>query len=357
VAGLILLLTGTARILDGDLTLGTLMAFVALSGFFLDPVARLIGLQLEWQEASVALKRVSEIFGYERESAASEESRADEPMDGDVEFDSVSFGYRGRRKALRDVSFSISAGERVAFVGPSGGGKSTIAKLLVRVVEPDGGDIRLSGVPIDRISPADLRSRISYVPQNVSLYSRSVTDNVRLSVPDASVSDVRRALIQAGADDFVAALPHGESTVLEEAGAGLSGGERRRIGLARGLLKRSTLYLFDEVTSDLDSLTEARLIDDLFRSLAGSTMVMIAHRLVTVTHCDRIFVVDDGRIVEEGTHEQLVARGGLYAEMWALQRGETTEPGDGSRRRTRSELAAAGNRRSTSDEGDVITYR
>jgi ABC-type bacteriocin transporter len=321
VSGLLLLLIGTSRILDGDLTLGTLMAFVALSAFFIDPVTRLIGLQLEWQEATVALRRVSEILDHDPEAGTDGPARPAPAFDGGVAFDAVSFGYRGRTRALDGVSFRVEPGERVAFVGPSGGGKSTIAKLLLRVIEPDAGGITLSGVPLERIAPADVRGRIAYVPQQVSLYSRSVGDNVRLSVPDATDAEVRSALVRARADDFVAGLPHGESTVLEEAGAGLSGGERRRLGLARGLLKDAALYVFDEVTSDLDASTEAHLVHDDFGTPPGSTTIMIAHRLVSVMRCDRIHVVTDGRIVEEGTHEQLLVLGGTYAEMWALQQG------------------------------------
>ncbi|RWZ52503.1 peptidase domain-containing ABC transporter [Labedella phragmitis] len=350
-AGLLLLLFGTTRIIDGDLTLGTLMAFVALSAFFIDPVSRLIGLQLEWQEASMALRRVAEILDYEPEG--DEVSGSDEVDDvgGEVRFDSVSFGYRGRATALRDMSFSIREGERVAFVGPSGGGKSTIAKLLLRVVEPDEGGISLSGVPLERISPAVVRSRIAYVPQQISLYSRSVADNVRLSSPDASPHAVRRALHRAHADEFVAALPHGASTVLDEAGAGLSGGERRRLGLARALLKESPLYVLDEVTSDLDASTEAHMIEDLMGSLPGATLIMIAHRLASVMRCDRIFVVEAGRIVEEGTHSELVELGGVYAEMWAVQRGDKRPAHD------RVDEARASRRARGRQETDAITYR
>ncbi|RWZ67776.1 peptidase domain-containing ABC transporter [Labedella populi] len=349
-AGLLLLLFGTTRIIDGDLTLGTLMAFVALSAFFIDPVSRLIGLQLEWQEASMALRRVGEILDYEPEGGESS-GFAEIDHGGGVRFDSVSFGYRGRATALRELSFSIREGERVAFVGPSGGGKSTIAKLLLRVVEPDEGSIALSGIPLERISPADVRSHIAYVPQQVSLYSRSVADNVRLSVPDASPRAVRRALERSHADEFVAALPHGVSTVLDEAGAGLSGGERRRLGLARALLKESPLYVFDEVTSDLDASTEALVIDDLMASLPGATVIMIAHRLASVMRCERIFVVEAGRIVEEGTHSELIEMGGLYADMWAVQRGESQST------RGRVEEARSSRRPRGRQENDAITYR
>ena len=348
-AGLLLLLFGTTRILDGDLTLGTLMAFVALSAFFIDPVSRLIGLQLEWQEASMALRRVAEILDHEPEGGRSVGSAEGDRVGGGLRFDAVSFGYRGRATALRELSFSIQEGERVAFVGPSGGGKSTIAKLLLRVVEPDEGLIALSGIPLERIPPSDLRSRIAYVPQQVSLYSRSVADNVRLSVPDASPQAVRRALRRARADDFVAALPHGASTVLDEAGAGLSGGERRRLGLARALLKESPLYVFDEVTSDLDASTEAQVIDELMGSLRGATLIMIAHRLASVMRCDRIFVVEAGRIVEEGTHAELVDRGGVYADMWAVQRGDRRPAHDPVERPRTS--------RRGGQENHTITYR
>lgn len=315
-AGLVLLSLGVSRILEGELSLGSLMAFVAMSAFFIQPVTRLVGLQLQWQEASLSLKRIGEILDYESEPTQAESAGVG---DGSVSFDGVSFRYNLRELALDGATFDIPAGSKVAFVGPSGSGKSTVAKLILKMYAAEAGRIALGGVDSRELGAEQVRRAVGYVPQSVELFSRSIADNVRVSVPDATDSRVRDSLRMARADEFVARLPHQMNTVLEEAGTGLSGGERRRLGLARALLKDADLYIFDEVTSDLDSLTEAAIIDGVFGRLGASTVVLIAHRLATVTRCDRIFVLDRGRIVEQGTHEQLLALEGLYASMWAAQ--------------------------------------
>ncbi|MDZ5145941.1 peptidase domain-containing ABC transporter [Microbacterium testaceum] len=314
-----LIVLGASRILSGDMSLGTLMAFVALSAFFVDPVVRLIGLQLSWQEANLSLKRVVEILDYgpERRGDDVDETGPESAMG--LSFNEVSYSYNLRSEALRKLSFTIEPGEKVAFVGPSGSGKSTVAKLLASMHEPTSGQVALNDVPMGTLSPASVRTNIGYVPQSVHLYSKSVAENVRMSRPDASTADVRSALIKAGADEFVERLPQGAETVLEEAGAGLSGGERRRLGLARALLKSVGTYVFDEVTSDLDSLSEARVMDSIFEVGADATLIFVAHRLASVARCDRIFVLDKGKLVESGSHEQLMAGDGLYTSMWNAQ--------------------------------------
>jgi ATP-binding cassette subfamily B protein len=316
---LVLIVLGVSRILAGDMTIGTLMAFVVLTGFFVDPVIRLISLQLEWQEANLSLRRVSEILQYPTEERPSDEDVATGADAGRIEFDEVTFSYTMRDTALKDVSFRIEPGERVAFVGPSGSGKSTIAKLLLKVHEPQTGSVRVGDANMRELSPKHVRSSISYVPQSVHLYSHSVADNVRMSRPDASNSAVSEALRKAQADPFVSRLPQRMNTMLEEAGAGLSGGERKRIGIARAMLKEADLYVFDEVTSDLDPLSEFEVMRGIHDHLRRSTAIFIAHRLTTVARCDRIFVMDGGRIVEQGTHDELLASGALYASMWAGQ--------------------------------------
>lgn len=328
--GLALLALGVSRILGAELTLGGLMAFVALSAFFIDPVTRLVGLQLSWQEASLSLRRIGEILDYEGEAAHAEGNPGSRAGGGSVSFEAVSFRYNLRELALDDLSFTVDAGSKVAFVGPSGSGKSTVAKLILKMYPVERGRISVGGVDTRELGSSEVRRAVGYVPQSVELFSRSVAENVRLSVPDATDSRVRETLRMAHADEFVSRLPHQMNTVLEEAGTGLSGGERRRLGLARALLKEADLYIFDEVTSDLDSLTEAAVIDGLFRGLpSSSTVVLIAHRLATVTRCDRIFVLDRGRIVEQGTHEHLLSLGGLYSSMWAAQ--QVTSAGTGRR--------------------------
>ncbi|WP_166789894.1 peptidase domain-containing ABC transporter [Cryobacterium sp. TMT1-2-2] len=326
---LILLFYGASRIMGGDLTLGTLTAFVALSAFFIDPVTRLIGLQLQWQEANLALRRVGEIFDLQSESDERPERIRDSPDAGRVSFDNVSFRYSMRELALDEVTFDVERGAKVAFVGPSGGGKSTIAKLILKMHKPERGEIAIGGIDLREIGSQEVRRSVGYVPQSIALYSRTVADNVRMSMPDASDSSVRAALRRASADTFVGQLPHQMETVLEEAGAGLSGGERKRLGLARVLLKEVDVYIFDEVTSDLDALTENVIVDEIFENLRQSTVIFIAHRLATVTECDLIYVLDQGRIVEQGTHDSLLLAGGLYSKMWEAQHVATSNTARG----------------------------
>lgn len=326
---------GTHRILEGDLTLGSLISFVALSAFFVDPVSRLVGLQMGWQEATIALRRVGEILEQETEASLAPPPAGElDDATSAVAFDNVTFAYHLRDAALRDVTFSIPRGSRVAFVGPSGSGKSTIAKLIIKTYEPDSGTVAVRGVETGRWDALGLRRSVGYVPQVVQLFSRSVLDNVRLSVPDATESEVWKALRAAQAEGFVRALPHHVGTVLEEAGAGLSGGERRRLGLARALLKPVDLYVLDEVTSDLDGLTEAKVMDGLFDRLGDATVILVSHRLAAVTGCDRIYVMDRGRVVEEGSHEELYAAGGMYTALWDAQHA-THLPRPEGRRRSR----------------------
>ncbi len=213
-AGLVVLMLGTSRVLAGDLSVGTLLAFVSLSTFFIDPVIRLVGLQLSWQEAGLALRRIGEILESDPEPSETVESASIAPRVTSVSFEAVSFSYSMREPALDDVTFSIEEGSKVAFVGPSGSGKSTIAKLILRMYPVENGRIALGGVDSREVSPASLRRAVAYVPQSVHLYSRSITENVRLSRPDAGEAQVRRALELAHATDFVSRLPHRAHTVL-----------------------------------------------------------------------------------------------------------------------------------------------
>ncbi|KAA0961996.1 peptidase domain-containing ABC transporter [Microbacterium sp. ANT_H45B] len=323
--GLILLILGTSRILQGDMTIGTLMAFIALANFFVDPVTRLIGLQLSWQEAALALKRVGEILDYESEPDSSDELRGAIASTGDITFDEVSFGYSLREPTLRDLSFHIAPGSKVAFVGSSGSGKSTIARMLLKVHDPDQGTISFGPVNVGDLDPKDIRRAVGYCPQNVQLYARSVLENVKMSNPDASDAEAYSALRKCGMADVVARLPQSAATVLDEGGMGLSGGERRRIALARVLMKRVDLYVFDEVTSDLDPTSEVEVMQAIYDHVGDSTAVFIAHRLATVSGCDAIFVLDSGRIVESGTHDELIELQGAYAKMWRLQNDQVPD--------------------------------
>jgi ATP-binding cassette, subfamily B, bacterial len=243
------------------------------------------------------------------------------PPRGEAAFDDVRFSYPTRRNApaLNGVAFHVRQGEKIAVVGPSGAGKSTLFHLLLRFYDPDSGRVLLDGVPLTDLDPADLRSRIALVPQDSVMFAASIRDNIRFGRPDAANADVTRAADLAHAAQFIAALPQGFDTPVGERGITLSGGQRQRIAIARAILRDAPLLLLDEATSSLDAESETQVAAALADLMRNRTTIVIAHRLATVLSCDRILVMDGGRIVEQGTHQTLVAQGGLYARLAKLQ--------------------------------------
>ena len=206
-------------------------------------------------------------------------------------------------------------------MGSSGSGKSTITKLLLKYYEPESGTISVGGVELDEYSNASVRRAIAYVPQNVELFSKTIYDNIRISRPEASLDEVKAAAKKADAHEFIRKLPLQYNTYLEEAGNGLSGGEKQRLALARAFLKDANLYILDESTSSLDFGTENTIFDMIYNQLADRSMLIVAHRLSTIRDCDLILVMDHGEIVERGTHEELLEKQGKYYELWSLQQG------------------------------------
>ena len=273
------------------------------------------------QEAQISMKRLTEIMDYESEQKDDQEYTEMEQIDGDIEFKDVTFRYGSRSPALNHVSFTIPKGKKVALVGQSGSGKSTITKLLLKYYEPESGEIDVNGVNLDEYSNQSVRRAIAYVPQNVELFSKTLYDNIRISKPDATIDEVKAAAKKADAHEFIRKLPLQYNTYLEEAGNGLSGGEKQRIAMARAFLKDSNLYIFDEATSSLDFGTENTIFDMIYNQLADRSMLIVAHRLSTVRDCDLILVMDHGEIVERGTHDELLAKQGKYYELWNLQQG------------------------------------
>jgi ATP-binding cassette, subfamily B, bacterial len=243
------------------------------------------------------------------------------PGRGEVTFSDVRFSYptRGSIAALDGVSFRVNAGEKVAIVGPSGAGKSTIFHLLLRFYQPASGSIALDGVPLSEVDPVGLRARIALVPQESIIFAASVRENIRFGRPDASDAEIARAAEHAHAAAFIAALPAGLDAQVGERGVTLSGGQRQRIAIARAILRDAPLLLLDEATSSLDAESETQIAAALGELMQHRTTLVIAHRLATVLSSDRILVLDAGRIVEEGTHQSLVAAGGLYARLAKLQ--------------------------------------
>ena len=320
IGNLILLYVGISSVINNDLTLGSYMAFMTLSGYFMNPISNLIGLQLQIQEANISMKRLSEIMDYEREQQVNGdgagantgslelENRYEEinHVDGDIEIKNITFRYGNRKPALNNVSFTIPKGKKVALVGASGSGKSTIAKLLLKYYEPENGEITIDGVDIQDYTNPSLRRAISYVPQNIELFSKSIYDNIRASKMTATLDEVKEAAKKADAHEFIKRLPMQYHTYLEEAGNGLSGGEKQRIVLARAFLKDNQFYIMDESTSNLDFATENIIFDMIYNKFREKTMLIVAHRLATIKDCDKIIVLDKGEIIEEGTHSELL---------------------------------------------------
>jgi ATP-binding cassette subfamily B protein len=321
VGNLILMYFGVLQVINNEITLGTLMAFMTLSGYFMDPVQRLVGLQLQIQEANISMKRVAEILDYEREQEDEAEYQSYDGVSGDVRFKDVTFRYGNRKPALSDVSFTIPHGKKVALVGASGSGKSTIAKLLLKYYEPEAGDITIDDMDIAEFSNESIRRGISYVPQSIELFSKSIYDNIRVTKMNSTLDEVKEAAKAADAHDFIRKLPMQYYTYLEESGKGLSGGERQRIALARAFLKTNDFYILDESTSNLDFGTENIIFDMIYNKFKNKTMLIIAHRLTTVKNCDEIIVLDKGEVVEQGSHEQLLANEGMYYRLWEMQQG------------------------------------
>ncbi len=313
---------GSHDVLSGAITPGRLGQFVLYAAFAAAGLGQLSEVWGEVSAASGAAERLFEILRVQPDIKAPASPRALlVPGRGEVGFDKVSFAYPARRdvKVLDAVSFTVRPGEKVAIVGPSGAGKSTIFHLLLRFYDPRSGAISLDGVPVRSADPRDVRSRIALVPQESNVFAANARENIRFGRPDATDAEVERAAELAHAAEFIRRLPEGFETPLGERGVTLSGGQRQRIAIARAILRDAPLLLLDEATSALDAESETLVQTALEELMRHRTTLVIAHRLATVLSCDRILVMDQGRIVEQGTHAELVAANGLYARLARLQ--------------------------------------
>jgi ATP-binding cassette subfamily B protein len=319
---IVVLWIGAQQVLAGQITpgrLGQFILYAVLAGSALGSLSEIGG---EVAQASGAAERLFEILAIPPAIAAPPHPLAlPSPARGEVAFADVHFSYptRPNVSALNGVSFTVRPGEKLAIVGPSGAGKSTIFHLLLRYYDPVAGRVTFDGVELPKLDPADLRARIALVPQDSVMFATTIGENIRFGRPDASEAEVARAAELAYAASFIAALPAGMDTPVGERGVTLSGGQRQRIAIARAILRDAPLLLLDEATSSLDAESETLIAAALTQLMQQRTTVVIAHRLATVLSCDRILVLDQGRIVEEGTHQALVAAGGLYARLAKLQ--------------------------------------
>jgi ATP-binding cassette subfamily B protein len=315
-------------VIDGELEVGIFSVLVYMTQRLLWPLTAL-GETLDlYQRSMASTRRIVDLL----ETRPVLQSGADElvqPVRGDIELRDVHFGYGDGPTVLDGIDLRIPAGETHAIVGATGAGKSTLTRLLLRFHDPRSGSVHIDGVDVRDVSFASLRRAIGYVSQDVFLFQGTVRDNLAFGRPDATDEEIEAAARQAEAHEFIASMPSGYATIVGERGQKLSGGQRQRLSIARAILRQPAILVLDEATSAVDNETEAAIQRSLARVAEGRSAVVIAHRLSTVRDADRIWVLEDGRVAESGTHDELVDAGGLYAALWRVQTGAAGR-GDGN---------------------------
>ncbi len=322
---LVVLAYGGWLVMRGRMEVGTLVAFNAYITFIFPPIVRFVDLSTVFQRANTSLENVFTLLDTKPEVADLPDAPALPPVRGEVEFRDVSFDYEaelpgnGRPRTLSDVSFAIPAGKVVAIVGPSGSGKSTIINLIARFYDVASGAVLVDGHDIRSVTTDSLRQQIGIVLQESVLFSGTLEDNIKYGRPDATREEILDAAVAANAHEFITQLPDGYATVVGERGTKLSGGQRQRLAIARAILKDPRILIFDEATSALDTQSERLIQQAMERLMKNRTSFIIAHRLSTIQQADIILVMEQGRLAEQGTHAELLARGGLYSKLHALQ--------------------------------------
>ncbi|MBO4925895.1 MAG: ABC transporter ATP-binding protein [Clostridia bacterium] len=301
----------------GEITVGTLIIFTSYIWKLLFPIRQLGRILSDAGKSSVAMERIDEVM---REKEEPEEKDALKPsLRGDIVFDRVTFGYDESHPVLRDMSFTIPAGKTVAILGATGSGKSTLVHLLQRLFDVKNGEIRIGETPISRIDRKYLRSRVGLILQEPFLYSKTLKENVTIASPNATDAEIDRAVTDAAAKEFIEDSEKGYDTVVGERGVTLSGGQKQRVAIARTLMKDSDILIFDDSLSAVDTETDARIREALKERKQGVTTLIISHRIVTLSQADRILVLEDGRITQQGTHAELIREDGLYQRIFRIQ--------------------------------------
>ncbi|MEE8398309.1 MAG: ABC transporter ATP-binding protein, partial [Desulfobacterales bacterium] len=312
-----LFLFGGRMVLDGSLEIGELISFLLFLTYFFAPIEQLVQLYNQFQSGQAAVAKLRDLLGTPPGVPERPDAIELPPIKGEIDIDHVTFSYTPGTPVLEDINLHIAEGETFAFVGPTGAGKSTIAKLITRFYDPDSGTLRIDGHDLTDVTHHSLRSQLGVVPQEAFLFNGSIRDNIAFSRSEATDEDVMEVCRIVGIDDLIERLPMGLDTPCHERGVSLSSGERQLIALARAFLSRPRVLVLDEATSNLDLRSESKIERALDVILEGRTAIIIAHRLATAMRGNRIAVVDGGRIVELGSHDELIAQNGQYAGMYA----------------------------------------
>ena len=318
--GIVILWIGTIQVLDGNISIGTLLTFNALLAYFLNPIENMVNFQSTLQSAVVAAQRLEEIIGTAIEKVEGEKNKLNPiNLKGSIEFKNINFRYGNRKLILDGINIKANKNEKIALVGESGSGKTTLSKLLMNFYKVEKGEILINGLNINDINLEVLRDRIAYISQETFLFNATIMENLRFGNEHVSYENIIEGCKKAQIHDFINSLPLRYDTLIEENGSNFSGGQKQRLSIARAIIKNPDILIMDEATSNLDSITEKAISDTMEEFMKDKTSIIIAHRLSTIKNCNKIYVLEKGKVVEEGNHQELISSKGYYFNLWKDQ--------------------------------------